>query len=132
MSPITTMRRGLRCGSGSARPPTPARSAPGGRLRSQVSTGNAEGFDCAGLLTVGRKAMVEGGARTVIGNSAPSISITGHAGATVITRATATPSSPSTTNAARTGSALALASMDGGTGGVAHAASSATATNTAT
>ena len=100
VSPMTTIRCGFAFGSGERAAERPPRaSTPAGIAFSQTSTGNAEGFDSAGSLRVGRSGIVAGRARTSIGSLTPSSSIVGHAAAGVITRATARPSSPSTTNA---------------------------------
>ena len=61
------MRRGLRRGSGSAWPPMRRAAHPAAALRSQVSTGNADGFDCAGVLTSDARRWSPAGARTDIG-----------------------------------------------------------------
>src|SRR6187431_2448473 len=60
VSPITTMRCGFGFGNGSRRPRTDARPAPAGIALSQTSTGNADGFDSAGSLRVGRSGTVSG------------------------------------------------------------------------
>ena len=78
VSPMTTMRRGFGFGSASARPRIAARSTPAGIVLSQTSTGNAEGFDAAGSLRVGRSGIVVGRARMSIGSLLPSSSIAGH------------------------------------------------------
>ena len=96
---MTTMRRGFGFGSASGRPSVEARSTPTGIGLSQTSTGKAAGFDNAGSLRVGRCGTVVGRARMSIGSLLPSSSIAGHSDAGVITRATAWPSSPSTTKA---------------------------------
>src|SRR4030095_6734707 len=97
VSPSTTIVRGIAFGNGSARPAMVARTTPGGIDASQVDTGNAEGFEFAGVLNVGRSGIVPGAARTVIARATPSSSIAGHAVADVMARAIGAPSSESTT-----------------------------------
>ena len=71
------MRRGRDLGSGNALPPTLALRASAFNPSSQVSTGNADGFESAGALSVGRSGTVAGGARVFIGCNVPSTSIGG-------------------------------------------------------
>ena len=72
VSPMMTTIRVSALGSGRAWLPTLARNTPSAKLRSQVSTGNTDGFDSAGSLRVGRSAMVAAGARTFIGTATSS------------------------------------------------------------
>ena len=65
---------------------------------SQVSTGNAEGFDASGLLAVFRCAIVAGAARTDIICATPSCTKAGQTVSVVIARAMACPWSPITTH----------------------------------
>src|SRR5947208_5056715 len=99
-SPNKTIRSSLAFGNGSARTPIVARTVPFGTLTSQTVTGNADGFESAGALTVGRSGAVPGRTRTVIGCALPSSMIDGHASADVIARAIATTSGPTCTHAA--------------------------------
>src|SRR5437773_3740731 len=117
-SPNTTMRSGLIFGNGSGRTPIVARTVPVGTFISPTVTGNADGFEAAGALTVGRRGAVPGGTRTVIACLLPSSMIGGQASADVIARAIATPSGPSSTHAALT--PLSTGSSTRGNG--AHAA----------
>src|SRR5438094_5977675 len=98
-SPNTTIRSGLAFGNGSARTPIVARTVPIGTVCSQTVIGNADGFESAGVLTVGRSGAVPGSARIAIGCALPSSTIDGHASAEVIARAIATPSGPISTHA---------------------------------
>ena len=79
VSPMTTIRCGFALGNGSARPRIDARATPWGMALSQTSTGNAEGFESAGSLRVGRSGIVAGRARTSIATATPSSSIVGTA-----------------------------------------------------
>ena len=96
---MTTILIGCVFGSGSARPSIVARATPGGTGISQVSTGNADGFEFAGVLNVGRNGIVPGSARTVIERATPSSSTFGQVAAEVMARAIGTPSPESTTKA---------------------------------
>src|SRR5438477_5054278 len=98
VSPMTTSLCATAFANGSARPAIVARVVPGGIELSQVSTGNAEGFEFADVLNVGRSGIVPGGARTLIARASPSSSISGQAAADVMARAIGAPSGASTTN----------------------------------
>src|SRR5438477_7981331 len=98
VSPMTTSLCATAFGSGSARPAIVARVVPSGIELSHVSTGNAEGFEFADILNVGRSGIVPGGARTPIARASPSSSISGQAAADVMARAIGAPSAASTTN----------------------------------
>ncbi len=111
------MRRGSAWGTGNGCPSTLALDSPAGSAASQVRTSNTDGLDSSGGDTVGRWPMVAGAARKVMGLAMPSSTMAGQAGAWVSTRATAAPSSPSTTKDVN-----GVPSPDGGT--TAQAASS--------
>src|SRR5438132_471659 len=114
VSPITTSLCATAFGSGSARPAIVARVVPGGIELSHVSTGNAEGFEFAGVLNVGRSGIVPGGARTLIARASPSSSISGQAAADVMARAIGAPSAASTTNVYNVASAVVTSRETGG------------------
>ena len=99
VSPMTTIRRTTRRGSGRATPPAVARRAVAGSGASQTVTGKADGLPVAAVDAVGRGATVAAAKRTAIGTAAPSTVSTGHVAAAVTTRATG-PASPITTRGA--------------------------------
>jgi len=92
VSPITTIRRTSRFGTGKRTPSTTARFAPVGSIASHTVTGNADGFEFSGSDAVGRNGTVPAAKRTVIGTSWRSTRSTGQIAAAVTTRAIAPPS----------------------------------------
>src|SRR5207244_11628403 len=114
VSPMTTSLCATAFGSGSARPAIVARVVPSGIELSHVSTGNAEGFEFADVLNVGRSGIVPGDARTLIARASPSSSISGQAAADVMARAIGAPSAASTTNVYNVVSAVVTSRESGG------------------